>query len=282
MDAWHQRNLTFEGFPYNLFITDISEFPPHWHDEIEIVYALEEELVIGLNNEIFTLHPRDILVINSGEVHFFITPPKKSKRLILQFELTLFESCIVMIKERRFLTPLIQKNGNDNRVHRRLEDQITAIKKEYSLMYEGQQSSVLAIKARLYDLMVILLRQVPMENYSPLERNKYLKRLERLEQVFKFVEQNYTREISLKEIAQAANFSIYHFTRFFKEATGMTFTQYLNNYRISKAAKYLTNYSDSITEIAFKVGFESIKTFNRVFKQIKRCSPTVYKKMMIQ
>jgi AraC-like DNA-binding protein len=94
------------------------------------------------------------------------------------------------------------------------------------------------------------------------------------------VEHNYTREITLAEIAGAANFSIYHFARFFKEATGMTFIQYLNNYRISKAIRYLCSTTDPITEIAFQAGFDSIKTFNRVFKQLKGCSPTEYKKSM--
>lgn len=275
MEAWHQRNLIDDQFPFNLFTTDIPEFPPHWHEELEIIYVLEEDLVIGLHNEIYTVKPRNLFLINSGEVHFFVTPPKQSKRIILQFELSLFESLALTIQGQKITTPLIGPCHPNPSLHQDLERQILLMETEYSGKASGYQ---LAIKARLYDLIIILLRQVPMAPYSSLERNKHLKRLERLEQVFKYVDQNHTREITLGEIAQAANFSVYHFTRFFKETTGMTFIQYLNSYRISKAVKYLTDTTDPITEVAFRAGFDSIKTFNRVFKQLKGCSPSSFKK----
>lgn len=276
MEAWHQRNLTYEDYPFNLFVTDIPEFPPHWHEELEIIYVLEEELVIGLNNEIYTLKPRDILLINSSEVHFFVTPPKKSKRIILQFEQRLFGPLSAMMRENKFVTPhLSSSNESETQVHQSLERQILSIIEEYSKMRQGFQ---LVIQARLYDFMVVLLRQVPMEKYSSMERSKHLKRLERLEHVFEYVADNYAKEITLNEIARTANFSVYHFTRFFKETTGMTFIQYLNNFRVSKAVKYLTETDDPITEVAFRSGFDSIKTFNRVFKQLKGCSPSSFKK----
>jgi AraC-like DNA-binding protein len=209
-------------------------------------------------------------------VHFFVTPPKKSKRIILQFEQRLFGPFSAMMRENKFITPrLSSSNESKTQVHRSLERQILSIIEEYSKMRQGFQ---LAIQARLYDFMVVLLRQVPMEKYSSLERSKHLKRLERLEHVFKYVADNYSKEITLNEIARTANFSVYHFTRFFKETTGMTFIQYLNNYRISKAVKYLTETDDPITEVAFRSGFDSIKTFNRVFKQLKGCSPSSFKK----
>jgi len=275
MEAWRQKNLTGGQFPFNLFITDILEFPPHWHEEIEIIYVLEEELVIGLHNELHTIKPRDLFLINGGEIHFFVPPPKKSKRIILQFELSLFETAAPKIQSHKIITPLIRPDHPSPTLHRDLEGQILQIQSEYS---QKQTGFPLAIKARIYDLITIILRQVPLEPYSPVERNKHLKRLERLEQVFHYVAQNHTRGITLAEIAQAANFSVYHFTRFFKETTGMTFTQYLNNYRVNQAAKFLTDTSDPITEIAFKSGFESVKTFNRVFKQLKGCSPSAFKK----
>ncbi len=276
MEAWHQKNLVTEKFPFQLIITDIAEFPPHWHEELEIVYVLDEDLVIGLNHEIYTLKPRDILLIGKGEVHFFITPPKRSKRLIIQFELAMFKPLTGLIQDRRFCVPLIRhQEGYSHQTHHELEKQLLAMETEYYKRKEGYQ---LAIGARLYDLMVIILRRVPMEKYSFAEQSKHLKKLERLEQVFQFVEENYTREITLAEVAGAANFSMYHFSRFFKETTGMTFVQYLNNYRISKAIHYLNSTNQPITEIAFLAGFESIKTFNRVFKNLKGCSPTGYKK----
>lgn len=277
MEAWHQRNNLAQDLPLQIIITDIAEFPPHWHEEIEIIYALDENLVIGLNNELFILKPRDIFIIGQGEVHFFPTPSKTSRRLIIQFELSCFDTLTPLIRDRRFMKPFFSSQ-TDSEIHHDLEKQILAIKEEYQHKKDAYQ---LAVKARLYDLMVTILRKTPLEHYSSMERNKHLKRLESLENVFKYVEKNFTRPIKLAEVAQAANFSIFYFTRFFKETTGMTFIQYLNNYRISKALHYLENTTNPITEIAFQSGFESIKTFNRIFKQYKGCSPSVYKKRLL-
>jgi AraC-like DNA-binding protein len=274
LEAWHQRNRMNQDLPLQIFMTDIAEFPPHWHEEIEIIYALQDNLAIGLNNEIFSLQPRDILIIGQVEVHFFPTSPKTSLRLIIQFELSCFESLVTVMRNHRILTPFLPAQANHS-IHRDLERQLLDIKEEHQNKKEAYQ---LAIKARLYDLMVFILRRISLEPYSPQERNKYQKRLESLENVFKYVESNFTRSIKLAEAAQAANFSIFYFTRFFKDTTGMTFIEYLNNYRISKAIHYLETTTDPITEIAFQSGFESIKTFNRIFKQLKGCSPSNYKK----
>jgi AraC-like DNA-binding protein len=274
MEAWHQRNQMDPDLPLQIIITDISEFPPHWHEEIEIIYALENDLMIGLNNEVFTLQPRDIFIIGQGEVHFFPTSPQASLRLIIQFELLCFESLATVMRNHRIMTPFLSAQTN-HPIHRDLERQLLNIKEEYQNKKEAYQ---LAIKAELYDLTVTILRKIPLEPYSSQERNKYQKRLESLENVFKYVESNFTHSIKLAEVAKAANFSIFYFTRFFKGTTGMTFIQYLNNYRISIAIHYLETTTDPITEIAFQSGFESIKTFNRIFKQLKGCSPSNYKK----
>jgi AraC-like DNA-binding protein len=236
------------------------------------------------------MEPGDILMVGMGDVHYFLPRPLKSKRIIVQFDLSMVEHVSDSFQDRRFKTPLIKnacmcnqaKQGQaedgkalNGQVHRLLEEQILTLDQEYRQKAEGYK---LAVMARLYDLVSIFLRHLPLEKVSPLEKNQHRKKLDRLDQVLKFVEENYAQPLSLKEVAEVANFSVYHFTRFFKDTTGMTFLQYLNSYRISRAVKDLGKSEDSITEVAFRSGFGSIKTFNRVFKQLKGCSPTEYKK----
>jgi AraC-like DNA-binding protein len=164
-------------------------------------------------------------------------------------------------------------------VHEALEEQILGIIGEYN---DRRDAYKIAMRARLFDILVILLREIPMQAYSTQERSRNMNRLGRLDNVFRYVEENYTSEITLGKIASVANFSEYYFTRFFKEATGMTFGYYLNNFRVEKAVELLKSEGDAITEIVFKSGFGSIKTFNRVFRQIKGCSPTAYKKAIFE
>lgn len=276
MQPWHQKNLLGPNAPLTLIITDDNEFPPHWHEAVEVVYALDETLSIGVGSEVYHLRTGDIALIGGGEVHYFLHQAGKIRRAVLLFNPVTFDPATSGMGDMRFASVWI--SGRDERqanLHRALEAQICAILEEYGRKREGY---AIALRARLCDFMVALLRQAPMEASTPRQRHRRLDRLGRLDKVFDYVEENHGRPISLGEIAAVAHFSEYYFTRFFREATGMTFGQYLNNFRVAKAASYLSGTSESITEIAFTAGFGSVKSFNRVFKQIKGCSPSAYKR----
>ncbi len=278
MKAHHQKTLLNADFPMNIFFTDVTEFPPHWHEVVELVYVFDGSLRVGVNNEIYTMDSGDILLITGGDVHYFVPVPNQINRLILHFDMSYFEAAYPEAKNKRFARALMKNNNtvsNDIDVHKLLEHQLSEIINEYGAKHDAYK---IVLRARLFDILAILLRNVPMQTYSPQERSRQLNRLGRLENVFHYVEENYSTGITLEEIASVANFSEYYFTRFFREATGMTFGKYLNNYRVEKAVQFLKNEDDSITEIVFKSGFGSIKTFNRVFKQIKGCSPSDYRK----
>ena len=76
-----------------------------------------------------------------------------------------------------------------------------------------------------------------------------------------------------------AGYSKYHFSRLFSEYTKETFCDYLNLRRIKAAEELLLNDSLSVTEIAMQSGFSSIATFNRLFRSLKGCSPSEYRKL---
>ncbi len=280
MQAIHQKFILGADFPLSVFMTDTQEFPPHWHEAVEVIYALEDNLMIGVNHITHTLKARDIILVGGGDVHFFPPQAQKVKRLIIQFDLSFFESFSSLIRDKRFTVALLREvavAGTDSGdpVHAAMEHQLLEILRESEQKADAYR---LALKARMYDILILLLRHVPMENLSAYEKSRRMGRLERLDLVLQHVEKNYERAISLEEVAAVANFSVFHFTRFFRETTGMTFGQYVNQYRVAKAVDYLVNTSDTITEIVYKSGFNSAKTFNRVFRQFKGCSPTRYKK----
>lgn len=281
MKILHEKNILNNKFPFELWVADSIEYCPHWHKGIEVVYVLEGSTKVGLNNEIYTLNDKDILVISGGDVHYFLTQNKSGKMVIFQFELSIIDIYESTLSDRRLLCPLIRNETIDLEyinIHKKLEKQILALLKEYDNKLEGYR---MALKARVYDLMLILLRYTPTMQYSSMERTKQLIRLERLEKVFLYVEENYDRTITIDDVSKIANYSTYHFTRFFKNTSGMTFGQYLSNFRIKKAEKYLMNKEYNITEIAYICGFNSIKTFNRLFKKTKGLSPTEYRKKAI-
>ncbi|HBR93912.1 MAG TPA: AraC family transcriptional regulator [Opitutae bacterium] len=93
----------------------------------------------------------------------------------------------------------------------------------------------------------------------------------------KYISERFNERISLDEAAQAVNASTRHFCKVFKQATGITFTDYLARTRVEKAKHLLQNPHLRVSEIAFETGFDSISQFNRSFKRITGMSPTQFR-----
>lgn len=93
----------------------------------------------------------------------------------------------------------------------------------------------------------------------------------------KYIRERFQERITLDEAAQAVNASTRHFCKVFKQATGITFTDYLARTRVEKAKHLLQNPHLRVSEIAFETGFESISQFNRSFKRITGMSPTQFR-----
>ncbi|MGB0257081.1 MAG: PocR ligand-binding domain-containing protein [Coraliomargarita sp.] len=93
----------------------------------------------------------------------------------------------------------------------------------------------------------------------------------------RYIQDRYNESISLDEAARAVNASTRHFCKVFKQATGITFTDYLARVRVEKAKALLQNPHLRVSEVAFETGFESISQFNRSFKRITGKSPTQFR-----
>jgi len=100
---------------------------------------------------------------------------------------------------------------------------------------------------------------------------------ERINVVFQFLSSNFRKEISLPEIASISNMTTNAFCRYFKQRTGKTYTNFLNEMRIEYAAKLIAGSQNDFGNISMESGFKSISYFNRQFKRIMQLSPTAYR-----
>jgi len=99
---------------------------------------------------------------------------------------------------------------------------------------------------------------------------------DRINQVYEFVEKNYKNEINMQEVADLTNLTIPSFCRYFKKITHITYTDFVNEYRINQACRLLHR-NISITDACYGVGFNNISHFSKIFKQIKGKSPREYR-----
>jgi len=115
----------------------------------------------------------------------------------------------------------------------------------------------------------------------PIEPNHTRKEQHRMQQVYAFIDQHYQRPIELAELADLTSLTPSAFSRYFRKMTRMTFTEYVNQYRVKQAKKLLLR-DQSITEVCFASGFESLSYFNRVFRKVTGSNPLQFKKSLLR
>jgi AraC-like DNA-binding protein len=114
-------------------------------------------------------------------------------------------------------------------------------------------------------------------NIQPLANNQAFKEQQRLKNIHNFVEQNFAQTIDFQTVTALSNLSNAAFCRYFKRMTGMTFTDYLNQYRITQAKQLLLQ-DYSVTETCYACGFENLSYFNKSFKRWVGENPLGFKK----
>src|SRR5258708_3130723 len=93
-----------------------------------------------------------------------------------------------------------------------------------------------------------------------------------------YIEEHAGDDLSLAKISKTVNVSANYFSTLFKQATGLSFSDYLARVRVDKAKNLLINPNLRISEIAFEVGFQSLSQFNRSFRRIAGVSPEEYRR----
>ena len=101
------------------------------------------------------------------------------------------------------------------------------------------------------------------------------KNKERLQAIFTFVEKNYQKDININDIADIVNLTLPSFCNFFKKTMRITFTEFVNQYRIEKACQLILQ-GKSISESCYSTGYNNISYFNRAFKKYIGKTPTEF------
>jgi AraC-like DNA-binding protein len=131
-------------------------------------------------------------------------------------------------------------------------------------------------------LLNILNKLADIEDYQLLNATQYQKSnfskdQNRVSRIFDFVDKNYASEIDVKVVADLSNLTLPAFCNYFRKNLGVSFTDFLNEYRINQACILLSE-GQSITDVAYKCGFNSLSYFSRIFKTYKKFSPTDFQR----
>ena len=98
-----------------------------------------------------------------------------------------------------------------------------------------------------------------------------------IKKALEYIEENYSKDISLDDISKELNLSTYYFSKLFKEEKGENFVEYLTERRVEKAKELMKDPSRSIKEISSECGYSDPNYFSRIFKKNTGMTPTEYK-----
>lgn len=256
-----------------------SYSPMHWHSCIEILYCYEGEYSVGTPDHTFTISNGSILVIPGEIMHDF-----KSAAPCKGFVHLLGTDFIRNIPSIARLLPLFTKpfllSKSDmpqlySSVYTRLLRMREAYFSDNSLREAIMDAQLLNILEHIFN---ILLQDDAAKGSAKFDKRGRYQQV--MNNVLIYVNSNLTDEININDIAKRFGLSRSHFMHLFKQYTSYSFVEYLSLRRVQEAERLLTLPELTLTEIASRVGFGSVASFTRVFKEVYKILPSEYRKQL--
>lgn len=273
MKAFHEvRNYASDLMVWHREFENIS-FVAHWHREIELLYIKKGSIRMQVTNHAFTACEGDLVVCDSGEIHYSNSYSKDSILDFIIFDTGLISSHYTY---HCFAKPYLTAE----------EMEISGLKKRLlalEVLIDGELSKKEAyyrdiVRAGLWDFWFRLLRVMPIDQGGVM-KNRRIAMLEDFQSLLSYMEEHAADNITLEMAAEKMHFSPSHFSKVFKQLTGTGFVRYLNTIRVTLASELLARSDSSMIQIAFACGFQNVRNFNRVFKEITGSTPSEYSRI---
>lgn len=268
------KNSVFEDerFPIRVVacresgIDNVEDARRALHEAIEIKYFYEGSSTLLIGQNLITATAGDVIVINPYEFHATVDYGEtKGKYHLIMVSLDFFadtEQEIAVLK-RRLLSGAFsfetQFRGNEAlcRILSLVVEEITERQAEYRI----------AVRGLMTELLALLVRCSANASRIGDERANAARHYNVIEPALRRVRDGFSEHLTVDELAELCAVSKYHFCRVFKEVTGMTVMQYVNNYRLIIADTMLKSTDRTVAQISRFCGFEDESYFCRKYKQ---------------
>jgi len=250
----------------------------HQHPQLQLTVILQGKGQFLSGDYVGRFQAGDVFFLGENAPHVFRSDPEffeKDTELAsagntIFFDFQALEKALGELDELQALRKFEEFQGLCFQIQGQAAEEIRAIFNQFGLT-NGLQRFQLALQ--LLSLVDQAGADLVRLNEAGLMLGLSEKDGSRMDRVMQFLLKNRFQKISLEETAAVANLSKEAFCRFFKLRTRNTYTQYLNQLRITEAQKQLQETDLSISEIAYRVGFENLAYFNRSFKKICGVTP---------
>ena len=268
-----------ENFPVEFYHIDKPhpkyEKAYHWHSEIELIRILEGSLRVTLDNKEYFVSKGDLIFVNSETVHG-ASPDE------CVYECVVFNASYLSVSEdecRTFLENILNHTAYVNEIHHSDERELMDIvNRLFESLKNHKAGYTFTVTGCLYEMFGVILEKEYYSKNLSIKSVHNEKNVVTLKKALAYIRNSYDTPITLMDIADSAGISPKYLCTFFKEMTGKTPFEYLNAYRIERAARKLINTDLPVTQIAYMCGFNDLSYFIKTFKQIKGVTPKNFRK----
>ena len=250
----------------------------HYHDEYELQLIVESHGRAFVGDYIGHYLPGYLALVGPSLPHNWISTDSPSvnvpvRNLVIQFLDAPLRKGMDLFPEFRDLIPLfeqarqgIQFFGISESVRKRFY----RIKECKGLERFAEFSELLLELTRCKDFRLL--------SSTPMQCNEDFSSMQRINKVLEYLYNNYAEDMSMGEVCALVDMAESSFSRYFRRATGNTFTDFLTGLRITKACQLLLQTDKLINTVCYEVGFRNIAHFNRRFLEFKGVTPTEYRR----
>jgi AraC-like DNA-binding protein len=277
MNEIQLERVDFEpGKSFKLFSPRLrNTFLWHYHPEFELVYVEADAGIRHVGSHISGYTQSDLVFIGSNLPHLNFDYRLRSEyhQIVIQLREDFLGSAIGTSPEFAIINQLFKKAA-------------------YGVAFHGDTKAIVTEKLKalgglnsfeqLMELIKVFNILSQSDEYTILNAGDislqfFLKDKIRMGAIYEYIDANYNRKPDVNVVARKVNLTTAAFCRYFKRQTNITFTDFVNQYRID-IAKNLLMQNKNVTETCYAVGFESLSYFNKLFNKVVGENPSEFKK----
>ncbi len=252
----HQLQNSLGNFTYNAFVYNNRAWDAHFHANYELIYACVGTADITVNNDRYLLRAGEFLLIPPYAVHAIYI--SKTARVWIG------------VFSADFIYDFAKTNSSVRYQPFSCSASVESFAREH-LLFEGTPQRYMAIAC---------LNAVCGECSARAQKCDDARNNKFIGQVTDYISTHLTEEITLKAIAGALGYEYHYFSALFHKSFAIHFKSFINLFRFSHACELLSDTTKSITAVCFECGFDTVRNFNRVFKEHSGNTSSEYRKSL--
>lgn len=268
---FHQEYNSVGAEVYKINTFRDTNFELHMHKSCEFVYLYSGSTTFVIGQKEYPIREGESLLLQPYQIH----SSKDSQNaviLIISFPLSQVHSFATAIEKTVPSSPffVLSPKTRDYVLNCIFGDYVPSDR-----IIKHPVPDALTSKGMLYAICADYMKQITLTRTNAKSESLFSACLA-------YIEKNYAENITLNDVAQHLNYDYSYLSRYFHEVFGISFKTLVNQYRCERASVLISSTHEKMSDIAMQCGFQNIRSFNRIFKLLMRCTPVEYKKYALK